>query len=425
MRTGTRIAAVCFLVAFLAVSAGARAADLTIWGFQAFNKAADALIGEQVQAFAKSKGITAEYVVVPANVMNERLAAAIESGSPPDLFMNVGEQAQYFMGLGVTMPLDDVLAELRSKGIFENILPLLMYQDKAHALPLEIDMIPMFARMDLITAAGGPLPDSWEQLRQVCVNMKEKKLLEYPLGLTISSANDAESQIRMLIWSFGGALFSEDGKTITFDTPETRAALEFLDQMFNKDKIISRSSLTWDDAGNNTAYQTGRAAFIINPPSVYSWLVDNNKKMLEDTALIAIPMGPGGVRGSQISCWTWIASNKAKRPELVKDWLRYFYAEDNYRKLIDTCGGRWAPIFPKLFAEMPLFSQNKHFKDFKEMVDAGKMFGYRGAPTALSAELGAARIVSTVVGKILDDRMPVAEATAWGQKEMEKIAAKK
>ena len=33
----------------------------------------------------------------PANVLNERLAAAFEAGAPPDAFMQVGAQGLYYM----------------------------------------------------------------------------------------------------------------------------------------------------------------------------------------------------------------------------------------------------------------------------------------------------------------------------------------
>ena len=91
----------------------AHAADLTVWGLQAFNTEADNYIGELVKEYGKSKGIDAEYVVVPANVLNDKLAAAFAAGAPPDAFMNVSAQGLYYMSQGLTTTLDDVLADMR------------------------------------------------------------------------------------------------------------------------------------------------------------------------------------------------------------------------------------------------------------------------------------------------------------------------
>ena len=74
------VAAACLL--FAGVSA--RAAELTVWGLQTFNTAGDEYLGQMVKDFGKQAGIDAEYVVVPANVLNQRLAASFEAHTPPD-----------------------------------------------------------------------------------------------------------------------------------------------------------------------------------------------------------------------------------------------------------------------------------------------------------------------------------------------------
>ncbi|HYO82934.1 MAG TPA: extracellular solute-binding protein, partial [Bryobacteraceae bacterium] len=201
-----------------------QAQDLRIWGLQAFNTKADALIGEMVKQFGRERGITAEYVVVPANVLDERLAAAFEGRAAPDVFMQVGQKAQYYSARDLTVPLDDVLAEMRKVpgGIYEDLVPQGTYNGAAHAVPLEVDVVPMFARVDLLQEVGLKEPQTWEELRQAARAIQSKNPMVSGFGLPVSTANDAESLIRMIIWSFGGAEFASDGKTITFNSPETR-----------------------------------------------------------------------------------------------------------------------------------------------------------------------------------------------------------
>lgn len=414
-------------VAALALSSGAWAADLSVWGLQAFNQQADALIGELVKEYGKTKGIDAEYVVVPANVLNERLAAAFEAGTPPDAFMTTSQMGQYYASQQLTVPVEDVLADMKKVpgGIYENMLPQGMYAGQLQALPFQVDVVPMFARRDLVEAAGAKLPTTWEELREVSKKIQAANPMMQTLGLTLSNANDAEVQLRMLMWSFGGQMFAEDGKTILFNSPETRAAYAFLGDVFKNDKTIPRSALTWDDAGNNQAYQTGRAAFIINPPSVYQWMRDNDQTLLKNTALINIPKGPGekGRNGATASSWVWIVAKQSKQQEAAKGWLRYFLDPPRYQKIIETVGGRWAPIYPAMMS-IPLFKDTPAFAQFKDMATSGIIDGYAGPPTALAAEIFATKIMTNVGQKILVDNMPVDDAVAWGQAEMEKIAAK-
>lgn len=414
-------------LASVLVSTTALAADFNVWGIQTFNPAADRYIGELVTAFGKEKGISAEYSVVPANVLNERLAAAFEGKAPPDAFMTVGAQIGYYMQQGLTIPLDGVLEKMRKVpgGIYENVVGQGVYNGQVQAVPLEIDVTPMYVRTDLFKAAGQPIPDTWDELRASVKAVQGKNPLIQGFGLPVSNANDAEGEIRMVIWSFGGAEFAEDGKTVTFDSPETRAAYQFLADMFLVDKTIPRSALTWDDAGNNTAYQTKRAAVIINPPSVFGWMQENDKELLGNTALIAIPKGPGekGRRGSSVGAWVWAGAKDAKNHDLTRAWLDYFFEPTRYQEIIAKVGGRWLPIYPDMM-KMPTFADVPQYKDFGEMAASGILTGFRGPPTALAGQVNNAKIITAVMQKILVDGMKVGDAVAWGHAEIEKLASK-
>ena len=233
----------------LAFATPSLAADLTIWGLQSFNPQADKVVAELAKQFGKERGIDVEYVVVPGNVMSERLAAAFEGKAAPDVFAQVGQQAQYYASLGLTEPLDDVVANMRGKsgGIYEGIMPQAMYEGQAHAVPLEVDVFPMFARTDLLKEAGLEIPKTWDELRAAAKAITEKNPQVAGLGITLSNANDAEMQMRMLVWSFGGAMFSEDGKTATWNTPETVAAYQYIADMFAADEDETEQALTEAD----------------------------------------------------------------------------------------------------------------------------------------------------------------------------------
>src|SRR6185436_15359670 len=168
--------------------------------------------------------------VVPANVLNEKLAAAFAAGSPPDAFMNVSAQGLYYMSQGLTAPLDDVLVDMRKVpgGIFENTMPQAIYDGKVQALPIEVDVSPMYARKDLLAKINMPIPATWEDLRKAAQAILKADPTIQAFGLPVSGANDAEGQIRQIIWSFGGAMFDKEGKTVTFNSPETIAGYQYI-----------------------------------------------------------------------------------------------------------------------------------------------------------------------------------------------------
>jgi len=242
--------------------------------------------------------------------------------------------------------------------------------------------------------------------------------------MTVSNSNDAEGQIRNVMWSFGGKVMAADGRTVVFDSPKTRAAYQFVADMFLKDRTIPRSALTWDDSGNNVAFQTGRAAFVINPPSIWYWMNDNDKTLLGNSVMISIPKGPGpnGQVGNVVGSWMWQISKASKQQGNAKDWLRFFYRADNYRAVLEKVGGRWAPVFPRLFDEMPMFAGNPAFKDFKLLATEGFVDGHAGPPNVLAGRVYDANILTKVLQKVLVDRASVEEAVGWGQKQIEELA---
>jgi multiple sugar transport system substrate-binding protein len=408
------------------VGRAAHAADFTVWGLQAFNQAADAHIGEMVRAFGRERGVAAEYVVVPANALNDRLAAAFQGGAPPDCFMQVGGRAQFYIANNLVIPLDEIVETMRQVpgGIFERHLIVGRSPHGIQAVPLEVDVSPLFVRTDLLRQVGREVPRTWEDLRESARLIQARNPTIAGFGMTVSTANDAEGQMRNLIWSFGGQVMAEDGRTIVFNSAETRAAYQFAADMFLNDRTIPRAALTWDDAGNNAAYQTGRAAMVINPPSIWYWMDANDRTLMGNSAMVSIPRGPGpnGRIGNAMSSWVWQVSRASRRQDVAKDWLRYFFQPARYREVIEKVGGRWAPIFPQMLTELPLFASNPAFADFRTLAAEGFADGHAGPPNALSGRVYDANVITRALQRVLVDRASVADAVTWAQQQIEALA---
>jgi maltose-binding protein MalE len=65
-------------------------AKITAWAWQSFSPAADKWIAAQAMAWGKSNGGTVEYDVVDNSVFTQKLSAAIEAKTVPDVIMLSG-----------------------------------------------------------------------------------------------------------------------------------------------------------------------------------------------------------------------------------------------------------------------------------------------------------------------------------------------
>ena len=101
--------------------------------------------------------------------------------------------------------------------------------------------------------------------------------------------------------------------------------------MFKTHKIIPPGAISWDDSGNNKAYQSKQAAFVMNPTSIYAYLDGNDKDLQKVTGLFPVPAGPKG-SVSQIDTWSLGLFKKSPYPELGKGLIEYYPAARQLRQ---------------------------------------------------------------------------------------------
>jgi hypothetical protein len=70
--------------------------------------------------------------------------------------------------------------------------------------------------------------------------------------------------------------------------------------IYQKHKIIPKGSVSWDNQGNNKAYQSRQVICVLNPSSIYAHLAESDKKLYAVTGMLPVPARPGrGDRGTE------------------------------------------------------------------------------------------------------------------------------
>ena len=146
--------------------------------------------------------------------------------------------------------------------------------------------------------------------------------------------------------------------------------------MFKTHKIIPPGAISWDNSGNNKAYQSKQAAFVMNPTSIYAYLDGNDKDLQKVTGLFPVPAGPKG-SVNQIDTWSLGPSRRARTPSSAKGLIEYFMQPANYDKIVQSTGGRWVPVYKRLF-DSPFWKEKPVFKHFIQMAETGRPAQLRG-----------------------------------------------
>ena len=212
-------------------------------------------------------------------------------------------------------------------GLFDASLNAVMYKGKAYSVPQSVSPWPLVTRMDLLEAAKVDPPKTWDEFIEVCKKLqKPPKLTGY--GICLGLQNDTDNNVMNMIWGYGGKLVEADDKTVALNSPGTVQAVQLIADMYNKHKIIPKGTISWDNQGNNKAYQSRQVIFVLNPTSIYAHLAESDKELYDVTGLLPIPAGPAGAI-EELTTAEWLLFKHNPYPEVAKGLVQYYMEPEN------------------------------------------------------------------------------------------------
>ena len=275
----------------------ARQHKLVVWNPAALAPQVDKIMQEQCYAYAKQAGIKdseIDYSIIGSAQILSKLVASLEAGTPPDIARLDPWITSLYRSQGHLLEVTDMVEKMRRVpgGLFP-VFDEVMHQGKAYAIPQSISPSPLVARMDFLAAAKVEPPKTWDEFIEVCKKLQQPpKLTGY--GMCLGLTGDTNGNVMSVIWSFGGKLVEADNKTVTLHSPGTVKAVQFIADMYLKHKIIPKGAISWDNTGNNKAYQSRQVIFVQNATSIYAYLAESDKELYDTTGLLPMPAGPAG-----------------------------------------------------------------------------------------------------------------------------------
>lgn len=399
---------------------------LSVWGVVSFTPEGDALLGEQMRAWGEANGFEVEYQALPGSDYATRLATAVEAGSVPDVVMMLQDITLFYAEQGRLVDLTDVYDGLKglAGGMYETLLPWVEADGRVYSIPMQSDVSVMYARLDLIEEATGTreAPTTLDELEQVATEVNAPPRL-FGIGLTVGRTPDAHGQIVQLIVNEGGSLVDEQGAP-ALNSPAAVAAMERIKRWWDNG-LIPENAASWDDAGNNTAYNSGQAAFVFNPASIFAYLEANDPELLADTTQAPFPAGPAGNFPS-VGTWSWSVFESSPNVDAGKQLITALMQPEPLQAVYEQVGGRWYPVYRDL-AQAPFWQERPFFADFPEIIENARPPWYPApASPLLLTQLSAVYqtlILPEMVQEVLINDVPPADAVAAAQTRMEQAFA--
>jgi len=403
----------------------ARREKLIVWMPVALAPQVDKLVKEQTYAYAKQAGLKEnelQYVELGTGQWLPKMVAALEAGIPPDVSRYGAAQVALYRSQGHLLEVTDVVEKMQQvpEGLFDASVRAVMHKGKAYGIPHEVSPWPLIARLDLLEAAKVDPPKTWDEFIEVCKKLqKPPKLSGY--GMCLGPQTDTDNNVINMIWGYGGKLMEDDDKTVALNSPGTVQAVKLIADMFNKHKIIPKGSISWDNQGNNKAYQSRQVVFVLNPSSIYAHLAESDKELYDMTGMLPIPAGPAGAI-EELSTGEWMIFKHTPYPEVAKGLVQYYMDPENLRIVMEEGGGRWGPPYKGMYNTA--FWQRPTFQHWRVMLERGRQFASPGSQGAAAGEVLATGVLSRMIQRVLVENVEAEKAVEEAHKKVAEIYAR-
>jgi multiple sugar transport system substrate-binding protein len=378
----------------------------------------DVKLDELGRRFGKAAGVTVRINHVQSVQMPAKLSAELMARSGHDI-MSLEMHYPWLFQPGL-VDVSDIAGELARK--HGEWYPLL----KEHAqvkgqwlgIPLLYTSFPGSHRIDLFEKVGERAPDTWEDLLRAGRKLKK---LGHPVGFAISQTTDSVTTVYSILWCFGAKDVAEDGKTITINSKETEAAVEYMRALYTD--AMDPAVLSWDNASNNQWLNSGVGSWIHNPISHYVVAKEKRMPVAEQTGFHPSPAGPAGRHtvGVPRSLGIWKFS---KNVDVAREFLRWFYEPAQYHEWVMSGDNYNHPVWRDMESH-PVWDIDPKYKPLRAVIQYSHLYGWPAPPDERIQLVTNSYIIPNMVAKVVTNAAKPKEAIAWAETEIKRMFAQK
>jgi multiple sugar transport system substrate-binding protein len=353
------------------------AGKLTVIHRTEYFKEVEDLFRESVVAFAEANGIELDISTANPEMFGDftaKMLAAVQAGNPPDLAYTTLSIPQLY-ALGLVEDVSDVVEAVTAQ--YGDIVPVTaskfaVRDGKWWAVPFMSQTGAWFARKDVFEAAGIDVNtlDTWDARREAALEVSNPDNQMWGWGVTINKSGDGHGLIIGVIQAFGGSFTDETGMKVTFDSPETVAAVEWLNETYTSEKyrpMLPPGIESWTDSSNNEAYLAGTIALTQNASSVYAKAKADGNPVYENTAVLHAPKTLSGeLLEAGANGWFTIFKG-SKNVDTAKQLIQTLLEPATFNPMVQLGGGLFLPAYKNLWTD-EVRAIDPNFSVFEEII---------------------------------------------------------
>ena len=322
--------------------------ELTVWVAKVFSDEANAAIESRALAFGEANGVDVTIEEIKATDLTNVVNAAVEAGVSvlPDviLWSSYGKFMYYYPDL-INREVTDLFEEINSAHPFigKRSQGSLTIDGEQYAVPFYNSPTLMYIRKDAMEAAGvTEIPESWDEVFDLAYKITDATDL-YGLGWGCGpNDEDCENNTRMMLWSQGAFLLSEDGFN---DSALYQEWADQYVQMYN-DGVIPIDATTWGASGNNNSYLAEESAIVFNASTLTRSLKTEHSELYANTIIANMPTSGEPHLYDCSSAWTIM--KESENQDVAEDFIRWMMDFQWYTDFIQECAPVFCPIYQEI-----------------------------------------------------------------------------
>jgi multiple sugar transport system substrate-binding protein len=201
------------------------------------------------------------------------------------------------------------IIDQRKADFIPSTLDTAKYEDKYWAVPYHTNAGFIYYRTDQVNQ----VPSSWEDLYSEAA--KDKGFVYQGFSYEGLTVNFLE-----LLYSGGGKVLSDDGKSVEVDSPEAEKALQFMVDGY-KNGAVPKAVTTYKEEESRRAFEAGNATFMRNWPYAYS--LGKESKIANDFDVGNFPSFGGATAASVLGGINLAISAYSKNPDAAAAFITY------------------------------------------------------------------------------------------------------
>jgi multiple sugar transport system substrate-binding protein len=376
----------------------------------------DVKLAELGQRFGKQAGVNVKIDHVQSIQMPGKLAAELMSGSGHDI-VSLEMHYPWLFQPGLA-DVSDIATDLaRKHGEWYPFA-------REHALvrgqwvgvPYLYISFPGSHRIDYFEEVGEKAPDTWDDLLRAGRKLKK---LGYPVGFAISQTTDSVTTLYSILWCHGAKDVAADGKTITINSKETEAVVDYVRALYSD--AMDPAVLSWDNAANNQWLNSGVGSWIHNPISHYVVAKEKQMPVVEVTGFHLSPAGPAGRHtvGVPRSLGVWKFS---KNVDVAREFLRWFFEPAQYQEWIMSGDNYNHPVWRDM-ENHPVWDLDPKYKPLKTLAQYSHLYGWPAPPDERIQLITNSYIIPNMFAKAVTNQAKPKEAILWAESEIKTLFA--